>query len=121
MYCNIMIIPDYIPDDIHDYIYSLIVYKHDEYLLKDIRHYHSCMETIKMIEDNLIINKLLEYNYIDFTVPKPILSLYKTQHKKNKKLLINLCFAKKNINERNKVLEKIFTTCLYNILQLEYY
>ena len=114
-----MIILDYIPDDIIVYIYTLILYEHPKDLLEDIKNYYTSMQAIKFIENNLIVNKLFEYNYIDFTVPKPISTLYKTTHKKNTALLINLCFAKKNIKDRSKMLEKIFTTSLYNILLLE--
>jgi hypothetical protein len=114
-----MIIPDYLSDDIVDYIYSLILYENPKVLLDDIKNYYSTIQKIKYLENNLIINKLFEYNFIDFTVPKPITTIYKYNHNKNKKLLINLCFAKKNIKERYKMLEKIFMTSLYNILLLE--
>jgi|SaaInl6LU_22_DNA_1037377.scaffolds.fasta_scaffold18948_3 hypothetical protein len=116
---HIMIIPDYIPDDIVDYIYSLILYEKPKELLDDIKNYYSTIQTIKYLENNLIINKLFEYNFIDFNVPKPISTLYRDNHRKNTKLLINLCFAKKSLKDRDKMLEKIFTTSLYNILLLE--
>tara|TARA_B110000858_G_scaffold198357_1_gene264239 strand:- start:6279 stop:6623 length:345 start_codon:yes stop_codon:yes gene_type:complete len=114
-----MIIPDFVPDDIINYIYSLILYENPIQLLNDIKNYYYSLEKIKYFENNLIINKLFEYNYIDFTVPKPISTLYKGAHKINTKLLINLCFAKKNVKDRGKMLDKIFTTSLYNILLLE--
>ena len=114
-----MIIPNYLPDDIVDYIYSLIIYKKPKGLLDDIKNYYSTIQKIKYLENNLIINKLFEYNFIDFTVPKPISTLYRNNHRKNTKLLINLCFAKKTLKERHKILEKIFTTSPYNILLLE--
>ena len=114
-----MIIPKYLPDDIVDYIYSLILYEKPKVLLDDIKNYYSTIQKIKYLKNNLNINKLMEYNFIDFTVPKPISTLYRNNHKKNTKLLINLCFAKKNLKERHKMLEKIFTTSLYNILLLE--
>ena len=83
-------------------------------LLDDIKNYYSTLQSIKYFENNLIVNKLFEYNFVDFNVPKPISTLYKDNHRKNTKLLINLCFAKKNIKDRDKMLEKIFTTSLYN-------
>tara|TARA_B110000483_G_scaffold241156_1_gene323468 strand:+ start:122 stop:463 length:342 start_codon:yes stop_codon:yes gene_type:complete len=113
-----MIIPDYIPDDIINYIYSLIFYENNIYLLDDIKNYYSSLARLKYYENNFIINKLFEYNYINFGVPKPISTFYKNNHVKNAKLLINLCLAKKNVKERNELLDKLFTTSLYSIILL---
>ena len=45
-----MIIPKYLPDDIVDYIYSLILYEKPKVLLDDIKNYYSTIQKIKYLE-----------------------------------------------------------------------
>lgn len=123
-----MKIPNNFPDDLVDYIYSLIIYKEKKELLDDIKNYYN---TKKDIEFNInkrkknlknifnidikIYKKLIPVNFImtiikeiekknKFKLPKPILEKYNETiyHEDNTKLMLNLIIAKYP-NEREKI------------------
>jgi hypothetical protein len=102
-----MIIPYDFPEDLIEYIYSLIIYKVDINLLEDIKDYYKVNEKIKYIDKQLIAYKLLEYKYIDFTVPKAILNYFCDDTFNNINYLVNRCLRKNNIIKREIILFRL--------------